>query len=521
MTVTAKAEDGRLRVLDASGLWRDATPEEQAAEETSAFQAFAAQGGRMGANLADLIGGGARAFSAIQQRNLPRAQRAGREMVESIGERERMFSALDRAQPGASQTGQIIMDPLNIPIGGGGAKIAERVAARVAAQRAASTADPAGPVVSALGEAAGRATANEAAARAGVDSAVDSAGAASILDWVPKSIRDPIQKGLDQVFVPGELTADQARIIPLADEIGWQFLPGQRSGNTFASELALSDPIVRDAFSYELGANRELLHETAARALGLPGRGADFGDDFLFEASEHLGEQFERMTHRLPRLAFGEGAPLRERLQQIRQTVPSELDLEGTERPFKDIDKLLARADLEELDGRTIQRYHSRWRDRAARATRAPDVEGNEVGQAYYRMVDALNEAIETTASQSGPQILADYRLIREQYRLLMAMESRGVIAADGGLNPLVLNNVLKREYGRQYRRATGRAVNDDISRLFDTVKVARLFKDSLGDSGTASRRSFGELFDVERTMGRIALRELVKRRIPDNPPPP
>ena len=512
MTVTAVNDEGILRILQSGGTWRDATPQEVVAEETSQGAAFAAQLGRNFGTGKNLLG----TMSAPLAHRYRLPQETIQQHASELGEREQTFSALDAKYPNTSLAGQLILDPLNIP----GGKIVSGMAATVSAaiRNAGKTTTKA--IAAPAGDAAARAasetieTLGEAAFKAGANTApdVDSVGAASILDWIPESIREPISRALNNILVPGELSADQRAILPLADEIGWKFLPGQREGNTFASELALSDPIVRDAFAFELDWNGAILNNRAAKALGRES-GQDFGDNFLVETGEILSQEFEDIQNLIKPIKFsGDNNQLRKRLETLAGDYADELDLDPGNIASRDILRQLAR-DLDSIDGQTFQRLHSRWRDRAARERKGPDPEGNQIADLYLKAVDELDQAM--IRSGNDEVLKTRYSTVRERWRMLKVMERPGVLDRQtGNFNPVVAANAFKREFGNQFRRQGGRSVSKATSELFDVVQVARRFKDTLGNSGSASRYALQDLTSPKKLAGKIAIREMLKRRI-------
>jgi len=105
---------------------------------------------------------------------------------------------------------------------------------------------------------------------------------------------------------------------------------------------------------------------------------------------------------------------------------------------------------------------------------------------------------------------------VRERWRVLQVMERPGVLDRQtGDFNPMVAANAFKREFKNQFRRSAGRSVSDETSRLFDTIQVARRFKDTLGNSGTASRGIMDDITNPKKLLGKVAMRELIKRRMP------
>lgn len=280
----------------------------------------------------------------------------------------------------------------------------------------------------------------------------------------------------DLFTAPADLTAAQVKAIPIAKNLGFQFLPGQVKGSKLFLEGIKSDPILRGAVEYELARNRELLQRHAARAIGL-------ADDVVFDAdamglaADIMGEGFEGIAGHIGQLRVSGAladdiAPFlssnQKRAMQIKPKGNAVVQLEGDQ--------------VMEVRSRLMRQATDEFRQ--GRSVVADDI--NDV----VSLIDAqIDQAI-------SPAVKRQWQALRERWRIFRILEKPNVIdLSTGNVNFLSarrnLNKEFKGEFGRQSFGGTGQRrgrVSQATSDFMDMVRVSDAFKDAVGDSGTATR---------------------------------
>lgn len=456
--ITRPLEDGRTAILTPQG-WRVATEAEMVGMETSPVQAFLASGVRGLLDTADL----ATLANPWTWSGGPEVRAQAREQaMGGITSRAEMFAPLEQAQPGAAALGSVYGSPDIVT--GPALGIARRVMGTAGRRAATVAAAQAGE------QAAGGAGSVGAASTGAAEAAAQAEG--SFVRRTLGSVgwgRD-LQRLADELLDGAPMTPDQRALVPVADSIGFRFLPGQREGNVLLNQLAMSDPLVQLSYSGLFAGNRQGLRATAARAIGI--RGDDFGRDMLGQAADEIGATLDDIGVRIGEVRLADD--IVERVSQVAKTEPF-LALEAG--------GALTGRQAMALRSNLVQAASQAWRQGA----QAP------AGKAQFLddLVSQLDDVIE---GQLDDAALESWRIARQRWRNLRVLEYPGVISDAGEINARTLSSQMARVYGATYRRqltgAEGRRANllPETQALMDWARVVGAFADNMPNSGTAYR---------------------------------
>jgi hypothetical protein len=486
---TERLEDGRLAIMTAQG-WRLATPQEEAATDTGRGQAWAAQGVRNMLNLNDLMG----QYNPLARMGSPEGYQPQLDRAaENMASREQQFSALDQAQPGASQAGGLYGDPMNAAgLGVGAYRFGQGMMARRVMQ-------------------AGTRQASQAAAAAGNSSV----GAAAVGDDVarqglareqslirrmvraPRQLYDDISQAADEFLSPGSLTPDQTQMLPVADELGFRFFPGQRDGAAGLRIMAESDPLIQAAFAGDMQANRQGLRAAAAKAIGI--NADDFSRDFLGRAADDLGSVFDDIGGQIGRQPLPE--ELLTQIEQIRATEPFlNIGAQGS------------------LSGRELMSLRSSL-DAASRqawlqGAQAPAGKAQFIDDVVQQLDDIAEGALSSEQQQA-------WRVARERWRNLKVLESPNVVSPTGEINARSLDTRLQKYYkGAYQRQVTGTAgrragLTPETQQFMDWSRLGTQFADNFPNSGTAYRNRLIQLMTDPKELAKsVVLRQMIETRL-------
>jgi hypothetical protein len=126
----------------------------------------------------------------------------------------------------------------------------------------------------------------------------------------------------------------------------------------------------------------------------------------------------------------------------------------------------------------------------------------------YSSMVTGLDNLIE---SKVGTELAGQLVDNRQGWRLLMALEKPGVIKENGNVIPGALYRNIRKGYrdeslGMAPLRANSETQNKALANLVETLRVTQYFDRVVGDSGTATRMSMGDLLKpgsyIEKLIG-------------------
>lgn len=469
--ITERLPDGTLVVMTAQG-WRPATPEEQNALEVGRGEAWAMSGLRgvldMN-NLATL----ANPFTFMGGGDVRQQAVAG--ATEGLQERASTFTPLQAAQPGATAAGAFYADPLNAAgMGVGAFRLGRGMLARRVMQQAQQQAGAAAAATAAPGATAGAgmgATSVGAASTGAPEAALGAERSlVSRLIAAPGQFYDDTRQAIDELLRPMDLTPDQRQMIPVAQRLGFRFLPGQVQGSSGIAQMASSDPLVGLAFQGELGANRQGVRAAAARAIGQ--MSDDFSRDMLGQAADRIGAQLDDIGRQVGEVQLGDDVA--ERIAQVAKSEPF-LQIRGG--------ATLSGDEAMALRSQLNQAASNAWKAGAnAPAGKAEFIE---------EIVMALDDAIEgrlTDAQRIG------WKRAREQWKNLKVLESPNVVNQLGEINVRSLSTQL----GRYYKGAFARQVTGEGGRragleagtrdLMDWARLGAQFGDNFPNSGTAYR---------------------------------
>ena len=488
MALTQRLPDGRLVVLDGDR-WRLASDQEEAGSqssrgETVAMQLLANAGGY--ARLAGRIGG----FLGSGMPNLRGGTRStdlSQQLQAKGGALEESLAPLATVQPGAAAAGRIWTDPANLAglTGAGRAvvrrRMAERVQADITQQGARVRAGPAAPEV-------GPAPAEAPPAAPGV------AAEAPRPRSGPMGLYDDVRAAVQQFTSPEDLTPDQRLMLPVGEQLGFQFLPGQARGAVGIRRLAGSDPLIESAFAPELQANLRGVRRSAARSVGLPVD--DFSRNLLGQAADDIGAGIEEVGSRVGSINLHQ--ELQAGIETIRKT-----------EPFLSIPESGALTGREALQLRSTLNAASRtaWKQGAnAPANKAEYIDN---------LIDQLDDLIE---AQLSPEDVAEWAKLRERWKNLKVLESPNVVNELGDINVRSLATQLRKyykgAYGRQVTGADGRraGLQPETREFMDWSRLGAQFGDNFPNSGTASRTRLVQLMTQPTELAKsLALRAALK----------
>lgn len=493
--ITERLPDGTLVVMTAQG-WRPATPDEENAQEVGRGAAWAMSGLRGALDLNNLatlanpftyMGGGDVRQQAVQQAGGALQERAG------------MFAPLEAAQPGATAAGAFYADPANAAgLGVGAYRLGRGMLARRVMQQAQQQA----------GAAAGAGMGPTSVGAASAGGQVEAAAAAEqgFLRRVvraPGQLVDDVQRAIDEFLQPGDLTPDQRQMLPVADELGFRFLPGQRQGSAGLTQLATSDPLIQSAFQGELAANRQGLRAAAARAIGV--NADDFSRDMLGQAAERIGGQLDDLGRQVGQVSLGDD--LVRRVEAITKTEPFlQVPPGGT---LSGDDAMALRSALNQASSNT-------WRQGA----NAPAGKAEFIDQALLELDDLIEAQLTAEQRQA-------WKVAREQWKNLKVLESPNVTNELGEVNVRSLANQLRRYYKGAYgRQVTGeggrRASLEPATREFmDWSRLGAQFGDNFPNSGTAFRSRLVQMATNPKELGKsVILRMAIESRLANQATP-
>lgn len=112
----------------------------------------------------------------------------------------------------------------------------------------------------------------------------------------------------------------------------------------------------------------------------------------------------------------------------------------------------------------------------------------------YADALDGMVDEVDGLINRVQPsEIGLQFKDVRDQARLRMALEKGAAIGKDGSINPRSLDTALGSIYKGEFKRGRG-AANDLTQQVFDTVRLGNLLDDGIPNSGTATRMDKGLL---------------------------
>lgn len=540
------ANDGS-RYMRQNGRWRVLTAEEeQIADEGAAEQAVSAFGIAGASTLGILKQGagflmqGAFAQQAEAQRrignfelgdNINReGEKIRREMVESGGQitriAEQALETRRKIAPGATAVGETTQTVLelaltgDVPLIAAGRGLGSAAAKRAAARAALPPPRQGGPrldlkvsgeEINLRPDELSRQQIGDVGEIAQMTGKADSAGAARVGDPAEASAflqtmgKIPgMKQGMEslQKFVgkARPLTPDQKAIIARgarhapgkqaaitrAQELGFQFLPGQENGNGVISEIISSQPFLADAFDGITGGNADRLTELVMNSLGLEGQ--LMGRNILDQSDTILNHQFAQIADKIGTINL----PL-----QVADDIAKDALPRASANAL--LNKFQGGATNAKISGKAAMELRSRLqKQRAALARDNQELAAEQVEES----IDAIDNLIRKNLD---PQWQAEWEATQQRFRVRMAIEN--TIDRDGNISLRKLNTGLERSFKAEYKgqlfapQATSgpqkfrTGIPNEIADLMDFSRMANAFDSNLGNSGTATRMAIGELF--------------------------
>ena len=313
-----------------------------------------------------------------------------------------------------------------------------------------------------------------------------------------------VDKFLDQ----RPLRTDQARIVQSgrAQELGFRHLPGEQQGQNLLVAGAKSDPIVAGAFDDILTGNREALNRNARKALGLEDA-PEFGRAELGEAAQDIGARLNQVADDIKPATLDKD--LANRINKLRK-VDDDLDdalsdalgVEGAA-----ADATVSGQELLGMRSQLGKASRQAWKQGAAQR-----------GERIDKIIKKLDDLIEQQST--NPAARAEYAKAREQWRVLTQLEKPGVVSEAGDIQAATLARNFTKEFKGDFGRTTFARPDSKLSQetkdLLDFTKISSAFKDSVGDSGTATRLGFQSLLNpkalTQRALMRTAMEQIVKQ---------
>ncbi len=308
----------------------------------------------------------------------------------------------------------------------------------------------------------------------------DTAGAAARGGFMANLMRMPRFKASMehlQQFIGGHrpLTGQQQRFLaPGVDggqseveRVGLALLPGQDTGNGIIAEVVLRDPLMRDSLDHILSANSDSLLTKMTRALGLdPG---DYGRDIRQLGRDKVGERFQTVAAGINDFDIPE-----ELATQIDEllTVGERATINVAEESIGGSDAMdIRRLISEELAG-------ARTDPALTRKTRELD-----------QLLESFDDLLESNMDEG---LMQEWSHARSQWRVVRALDRRGVVQQDGSISVKTLVNALEREFPFEFNRTalTQGNLPGEITEFMDFARVSRTFMSNLNDSGTATGNS-------------------------------
>lgn len=493
--ITQQLPDGRTAILTREG-WRLATDADLLAMETPAWQAAIMSGLRSAMDTSNLL----TLVNPFTWMGGPEVrEQAVAQATQEMQDRSDLFSPLDAAQPGATALGRLYLDPVSVAgIGVGAKRLGQSMlqrslvrAQQLAGQVTAQQATPGTFGASSVG-AASVGGATEAAARAEGSFIRRQLGR---VGWGRDLVRLT-----DELFQSAPMTPDQRALIPVAERIGFQFLPGQREGNQLLNQLATSDPLVQLALQGPMAANRRGLRAALMRAIGI--NADDFSTDLLGAAVDQVRQGFDDVANAIGKVTLPDD-------------IAQRVTMLAADSPYLQID------DATTLTGRQLMALRSKIDEISRAAWQAGRTA--PVGQAEFAdaTVDMLDDLIAAQLRDKGDQaVLTAWRTAQQRWKNIKVAESPGVIGMSREINPRSLDTAMRRYYKSAYlRQLTGEegrraGLLPETRELMDWARVTGAFADNVPNSGTPYRTALLQMAKDPRELAKsLVLRQLIEAR--------
>lgn len=308
------------------------------------------------------------------------------------------------------------------------------------------------------------------------------------------------QQALNGLTGVNSNTGERARLVQRADELGMWLPPGARHNSDTLRRLDASlssNPLTSAPFDAGKTQNREALTDLLMQRVGQPAGNRTVSPSQWGEAVQSVKDGLDDIGTRIGRVGLPQD--LAEQIQQVKATEPF-LTLGRTE-SAGGTDVFTSSS----LTGSQLMDLRSRMAKVASDAWRA----GNSIkAEAVDGIVDQIDDLIQNAG---GAELGRAYAAARRPWRFVKILERNGVFdESSGTVNPAALRQAVAQQSDKAYIRGRDIAGNrgDD---LYDAIRVSRLGREIVGDSGTATRLGFlGMLRNPLETTFSLASRPLV-----------
>jgi hypothetical protein len=471
-------ETDRGTFVQEAGRWRLVTPQEQALIDEpggrAAGRAFLLNM-QQGLQLLNM--------GALSQARGQMGEEARDDAVDSFGQTQAELTRLETFSPLAGQLGfqgSLIADPLNIlggPVAGGARRGAQRGVAAGANRLIRGKPKTMPQRVETAIEGAGDAARTIQAA----GTELRSVGGAEVVE------RGGVPGLFDLIFTEGApMTPQQLALVETGEQVGFHFLPGQVSGNRMFLETLQSTPVGRQMFAFELEGNAESLRRHVVRMLDLPPE-TPMTRGILAESRRVLGERFEAVRKTIGDLDGGRIA-----------LDPDDIALLDTPE-FRSVltPRQRGSIDLADMSPGQMMEVRSRLNNRATQFYRNGE---NQAGNDVVQVIESLDNQLDDALLAAGKvDTMEDWRKVRQQWRVRLALQKPGVITPDGDVSLKRLTGNLEKVFEREFGETllvpeAFRTANPEIAEGLDFIRVARSFASNMPDSGTATRQFAGDV---------------------------
>lgn len=289
--------------------------------------------------------------------------------------------------------------------------------------------------------------------------------------------------GADQA---GGLTESQAAALARGQELGFRTTPGQASGSKGLQQLEAkleSQPMTSGRFWAIKDHNQQNLNGIVARSIGERSNVVD--DVVMGRARERIGGVFERAATDAPRTldqdAFlGSLARIEDHYSGM---------LPGNESIAKNplVSQLFDLVSRGQASGRQLHALSSRL-GRLSRSQMTSKDGNRELAMALGDVKDLADDML---GQGLPPEMQAELRTARQQWRTLLQLESPGVVnTSSGNVSGPSLANFLARS------DKNGFIYGGNQSPLYSAARFAQAFRPIVGDSGTATRAPLNGVID-------------------------
>jgi hypothetical protein len=484
MAETQRLKDGRLAILTPEG-WRVASPQEEAASQSSRLEAMGMGAMSTWASYGQMLG-------PLMARGQGGGSPLGQMLGQASDQVQQNLAPVAQMQPGAMQGGGILGDPFNVGAAVGASGGLARLTMRERVQQQISQAG------AAASERAGAAAAENVPGFSSMGAASSREGLVKRMIRSPKGFYDDLKMAVDEFISPEDLTPDQKLMLPVGDELGFKFLPGQKNGAAGIRRLAGSDPIIEAAFAPEMNANLQGLRKSVAAAIGQPAD--DFSRNALGQAADDLGAGFEAISGKIGSASLP--PELVAKIEAVRKVEPFLVIPESGE---------LGGGELMALRSTLNQASSTAWKAGA----NAPAGKAEFIDQAIMELDDVIGR-------QLTPDDLAQWKVLRERWKNLKVLESPNVVNELGDINHRSLAGQLRKYYKGAYSRQTtgtgGRraGLTPETQAFMDWSRLANQFGDNFPNSGTSTRGRLVQIMTNPKEMAKsLMLRAAIEAQTP------